>query len=149
MLGLREVAGFSGSGYEPDIVMGFYKNGQEEQPLVIFGDAKRYKKSDIGGAYKETVGSTMVAYGHWAGLEIGKDPSLDAFVCPVKPFFTLFHVNNDSAKQRCNQPCEQRMQTGELPPVMAFSLEHMQQGDGEELCLWFSDIEEQVVTRLQ
>jgi hypothetical protein len=148
MLALRELAGFSGSGYEPDIVMGFYRDGQEMQPLVIFGDAKRYEKADLAKAYKETVASTMIAYGHWAGLEIKQDADCEnGFKCPVKPFFTLFHINNNQKNQICKRPRDQRTEDDNLPPVMAIALEHLQ-GDGEELRCWFCEIDNQVDKQL-
>ncbi|MFP7754442.1 hypothetical protein ACLG6S_07280 [Thermodesulfobacteriota bacterium B35] len=149
MLGLRKQAGFGGSGFEPDIVMGFYPDGQENNPVVLFGDAKRYAKSDIARAYKETVASTMVAFGHWAGLEItGNATWHSAFCCPVNPFFTLFYLNN--TVQSSTRPSGRRMDgrppghSRPFPPVVAISLEYMQGEDNQELRAWFREIVQQI-----
>lgn len=144
MLALRELAGITGTGYEPDIVMGFYKDEQEDAPIVIFGDAKRYGKSDIAFAYKETVSSTMIAYGHWGGLQIDTSASWnDAFRSPVSPFFTLFYVKNTKNKQIFPSPREQREKEKSCPPIIAIELEYMNENP-EEMDLWFQEIENKV-----
>ena len=148
MLGLRRLAieNFGGSGYEPDIVLGFYRTGQENSPIVVFGDAKNYKNSEISKAYKETVASTMVAYGHWAGLSItNENVPAAAFNCPVRPFFTLFCVLKDTVTMR--PPSKQRDEDNPdaIPVVLTFPLTDMEKfGDNSELNQWFSKINERV-----
>jgi len=152
MLQIRELSGQTGSGYQPDIVMGFYTDSgdhDDKNPHVIFGDAKRYPKSGIAGAYKSTIASTMIAYGHWGKLEIMPVACWkDAFKAPVQPFFTLFFVpeivkqnetektNNDGNKQN-----ELSTQDFSNQPVREFSLEQMQ---GKILGEWFNHITKQI-----
>lgn len=134
MLQLRQLAGQRGSGYEPDIVMGFYHEGCEDAPHVVFGDAKRYIESDISGAYKSTIASTMVAYGHWGKLSIV--PSADwgkAFITDVKPFFTLFVINSETGPEP------------EDSPVRTITLDQMtlKNKNSPELIAWFLSLSEQ------
>jgi len=134
MLQIRELAGQTGSGYQPDIVMGFYLDSDIEKPHVIFGDAKRYLNSDVSGAYKSTIASTMVAYGHWGKLEIKPEQDWEnAFFSPVMPFFTLFHISSKSATDSYEEGCS---------PVREFTLQQME----EETLLeaWFNHITEQI-----
>ena len=141
MLQIRELGGHSGSGYEPDIVMGFYLDGYKHEVYVVFGDAKRYKKSDIAGAYKSTIASTMIAYGHWGKLEIKPNSCWEkAFCSPVKPFFTLFYVPDFGSKNT------KKKDEGKDSPVRTFTLEQMKlkSNDGaSDLVNWFKALYEQ------
>ena len=157
MLQLRELAGQTGSGYQPDIVMGFYHDHgdhDEKNPHVIFGDAKRYPESGIAGAYKSTIASTMIAYGHWGKLEIKAEPCWDkAFRAPVQPFFTLFFVpSSKDGKIRKQQILADF-------PIREFTLQQMQapfvkeqppchqketQDENTDINAWFKKITEQI-----
>ncbi len=150
MLGLRRLAVTAGqaSGYQPDIVMGFYRdppvNG-DRRLHVVFGDAKRYEHSDIAKAYKETIASTMIAYGHWGKLSIRPEVEWqDAFDCPVNPFFTLFYVRRDG-----DDPIDpEQYLENDIPPVLAFELQYMQPNGGGQpspsMTRWFERLEEQI-----
>lgn len=142
MLQLRELGGHSGSGYEPDIVMGFYRTGRERDVHVIFGDAKRYKQSDISGAYKSTIAPYMIAYGHWGKLEMKAVPSWEiAFRAPVMPFFTLFYMPKSGENNGGNE-LEPKPEP-ECSPIRTFTLKQMQ---SDPSCLddWFAKISNNV-----
>lgn len=145
MLGIRKLATQDNpTGYQPDVVMGFYLEGAESDPLVIFGDAKNYRNSNIAHAYKETVCSTMIAYGHWAKLSIVPEQAWeDAFICPVYPFFTLFCIQADNSN-RIVPPSEQKKNEKE-PPVKTLELNHMRATDEMyEMDKWFNSIEQKI-----
>lgn len=157
MLGLRQlsVCAEKATGYQPDIVMGFYHdhpNDPENNLHVVFGDAKRYEYSDIAGAYKETVASTMIAYGHWGKLSIKPcDKWQDAFESAVNPFFTLFYMKKEGGGTVINPG--KHLEKDKVPPVLAFEFEDMNQADSgepsEALKMWFKRLEEQVDTVLK
>ncbi len=140
MLQIRVMAGQSGSGYEPDIVMGFYRKGHEDVPHVIFGDAKRYLNSAISGAYKSTIASTMVAYGHWGKLEIRSAANWEgAFWAPVNPFFTLFHVPNE-INADAEKSIQEQLDTES--PVVEITLKQMK---SDEMTIWFQSLFKQTI----